>query len=87
MKTSKSFAVIPAAGRSRRMGPTHKLLLQYDPGEQIDVARVGGKEGHHFCATKDSQRGHVKVIGQNPKQAEEAGSGHKLSCEKIKLRI
>ena len=35
MKTSKSFAVIPAAGRSRRMGPTHKLLLQWNGSNVI----------------------------------------------------
>lgn len=57
-----------------------ELVVEDDPGEEVDEGDVGGVEGHDVGAVQDPQGVHVHVVGDHPQQAEEAAPGHELTC-------
>jgi len=60
--------------REAAYSDSDELLVEDDPGEQVDAGHVGGKQGHHVCRQEDSQRVDVHVVGSNPKKREQAAS-------------
>ena len=58
----------------------HKLFMQHHPGEEVDEADVGSEERDHLGAAEDLERVDVKVVGQNPEEAEQAAAAEELPC-------
>ena len=59
-----------------------ELLVQHHPREEVDEAHVGGEEGDDLGAAQDLERVDVKVVGQDPQEAEQAAAAKEFAWKK-----
>ncbi len=57
-----------------------ELIVQDDPGEQVDEGDVGGEQRHDVGGVQDGQRVHVHPIGAHPQEAEQQTPAGERSC-------
>ena len=66
--------------------PTHpgadELLVEDDPGHEVDEADAGGEEGGDLGGAQDLEGEHVQVGGQRPQQREEEAPHEEGPCKK-----
>lgn len=55
-----------------------KLIVKYDPREQVHAAHVDGEQSQRVCGHEDAERVYVQVICEHPEHAEHTTSGQEV---------
>ena len=71
---------------------TDELIVQNDPGQQVNERHVGGEQRHDVRSVQNAKRVHVHPVGSHPQETEEHASADERSCRtkfhlKIKLNL
>ena len=63
-----------------------ELLVEDDPGHEVDEADAGGEEGGDLGGAQDLEGEHVQVGGQRPQQREEEAPHEEGPCKTTKRK-
>ena len=75
---------LPATLRARTHPGADELLVEDDPGHEVDEADAGGEEGGDLGGAQDLEGEHVEVGGQRPQQREEEAPHEEGPCKTAK---
>ena len=67
---------------------TDELIVQNDPGQQVNERHVGGEQRHDVRSVQNAKCVHVHPVGSHPQETEEHASADERSCRtKFHLKI
>ena len=78
----ESRNLLPCRAAPRTHPGADELLVEDDPGHEVDEADAGGEEGGDLGGAQDLEGEHVEVGGQRPQQREEEAPHEEGPCKK-----
>ena len=71
----------PVCAAERTHPGADELLVEDDPGHEVDEADAGGEEGGDLGGAQDLEGEHVQVGGHRPQQREEEAPHEEGPCK------